>query len=115
MSASTAMTTDERIFRDHLERGPFQSGVDRGRWRLISVNWPYGVIAVAAAARPNAPREYAFRFELSKLSEFSPYVETLGPREERASRSLLLAGRSRTHSARLQSRMERGQLSISAM
>lgn len=72
MSASKAMSTDECVFRDHLERGPFQSGVDRGRWRLVSVNWPYAVIAIAAAERPNTPPEYAFRFELTNYPSSPP-------------------------------------------
>jgi len=59
-----AMTPAEKVFRAHVEKGPFQSGVDRGRWRLVRIDWPYSVITVAAAARDNAPSEYAFRFEL---------------------------------------------------
>ena len=43
------MAVDEQVFRAHLEAGPFQSGVDRGRWRLLSLQWPYALIAVQAA------------------------------------------------------------------
>ncbi|MCG3146068.1 MAG: hypothetical protein HONDAALG_03900 [Gammaproteobacteria bacterium] len=66
------MNPDERVFCAHLEQGPFQSGVDRGRWRLVSVNWPYSVIAVKAAERTNAPPEYAFRFELGNYPAAAP-------------------------------------------
>jgi hypothetical protein len=59
------MLPDERTFRKHLEAGPFQAGVDRGDWRLISIEWPHAVIAVTAPPRANAPREVALRFELS--------------------------------------------------
>jgi hypothetical protein len=51
--------------RAHVERGTFQSGVDRGRWRLVSITWPFVVIAVSAAERSGAPQEYALRFECS--------------------------------------------------
>lgn len=65
MSQVVAVGLEERVFLEHIERGPFQSGVDRGRWRLVSINWPYAVIVVSAAVRANAPSEYGFRFELS--------------------------------------------------
>lgn len=71
----TMLTPDERVFRDHLEAGPFQSGVDRGRWRLISLNWSYAVIAVRAAERPNAPNEFFFRFELSNYPTVPPTAQ----------------------------------------
>lgn len=71
-----AMTTpDERVFREHLEAGPFQSGVDRGRWRLDSIEWSYAVIAVSAAPRPNAPEEYFFRFELTNYPTALPTAQ----------------------------------------
>ncbi len=55
---------DERAFREHLRGGRFRAGIAEGRWRLISMTWPYVVIAVSAAARPNSPAEFALRFEL---------------------------------------------------
>lgn len=66
---------DERIFREHLEAGPFQSGVDRGRWRLVSIDWSHTVIAVSAAARPNAPEEFFFRFELTNYPAVPPTAQ----------------------------------------
>ena len=69
------MTPAEKVFRAHLERGPFQSGVDRGRWRLVSVTWPYSVIAINAAQRPNMPLEYAFRFELGNYPITAPTAQ----------------------------------------
>lgn len=67
-----AISLAEQVFRAHLNEGPFQSGVDRGRWRLISINWPLAVIAVSAAARTNAPSEYYFRFELTDYPATPP-------------------------------------------
>lgn len=69
------LTPDERVFREHLEAGPFQSGVDRERWRLISVDWSHAVLAVSAAQRPNAPEEYFFRFELSNYPAVPPTAQ----------------------------------------
>lgn len=66
---------DEKTFRRHIEGGPFQAGVDRGRWRLISVNWPFVVIAVRAAARANSPGEYALRFQLSNYPQAAPTAQ----------------------------------------
>lgn len=68
-------TPDERVFREHLEAGPFQSSVDRGRWRLDSIDWSHAVIGVSAAQRPNAPEEYFFRFELSNYPASPPTAQ----------------------------------------
>ena len=70
-----ATTPAEKVFRAHLERGPFQSGVDRGRWRLASVTWPHSVIAVSATERVNAPSEYVFRFELGNYPVTAPSAQ----------------------------------------
>jgi hypothetical protein len=75
MSQAGVMGLDERVFREHIERGPFQSGVDRGRWRLVSINWPYAVIAVSAATRVKAPAEYGFRFGLSGYPTSPPTAQ----------------------------------------
>ena len=69
------MGPDERVFRAHLNGGAFQSGVDRGRWRLVSLAWPYAVIAIAAAARPGGPDAYAFRFEVSNYPQVAPTAQ----------------------------------------
>jgi hypothetical protein len=69
------MSPDEKVFHSHLEGGLFQSGVDRGRWQLRSINWPYVVIMVSAAERPQSPNEYDFRFELSNYPALSPTAQ----------------------------------------
>ena len=63
---------DERVFMDDIEKGPFQSGVARGRWRLISVTWPYAIIAVSAAPRANSPGEFFLRFDLRNYPQSPP-------------------------------------------
>ncbi|MGO8714490.1 MAG: hypothetical protein ACLPP9_09660 [Smithella sp.] len=63
---------DESVFLDHIKGGPFQSGVARERWRLISIHWPYAVISVSASPRPNAPSEYALRFNLQNYPQSAP-------------------------------------------
>jgi hypothetical protein len=72
---SADMGPDEGMFRAHLESGPFLSGADRGRWRLIEITWPYTVVGVSAAARENGPLEYVFRFECSNYPQSPPTAQ----------------------------------------
>jgi hypothetical protein len=46
-----------------LAAADFRCGEIEGRWRHIKTTWPHVVIAVSAPERPNAPTEFAFRFE----------------------------------------------------
>jgi hypothetical protein len=48
-----------------LAASDFRCGAIEGRWRHVGTAWPHTIIAVAAPPRPNAPGEYAFRFECS--------------------------------------------------
>ncbi|MGH7618153.1 MAG: DUF7665 family protein [Gemmatimonadaceae bacterium] len=66
------MDADERVFRAHVARAAFQVGVDRGRWRSISIDWPVAVIAVSAASRAGASDEYAFQFKLNGYPTTAP-------------------------------------------
>lgn len=63
---------DEQVFRSHLEAGPFQSGVSRGKWRLLAVDWPIAVIAVTAEPRDGAPTEYFLRFDCANYPQDAP-------------------------------------------
>lgn len=56
---------DRRALREHLEGPDFLLGEHRGRWKLLSVNWPHATIEVSAAERGDSPRAYALRFECS--------------------------------------------------
>lgn len=69
------MGPDEQVFRSHMERGPFQSGVARGRWRLVSIDWPHALIGVNAAARDGGPGEYVFRFDCSDYPASAPTAQ----------------------------------------
>ncbi len=69
------MGVDEQVFRAHLEAGSFQSGFDRGRWRLLSISWPHSVIAVQAAERDGGPPEYALRFEGTNYPQSPPTAQ----------------------------------------
>lgn len=75
MNTAPAMALDEQVLRAHLARGPFQSGVDRGRWHLIVIEWPFVRIAVSAAARANGPAEYFFRFECRGYPQQAPTAQ----------------------------------------
>ena len=66
------MAVDEQVFRAHLEAGPFQNGVGRGRWRLLSLKWPHALIAIQAADRVGGPAEYVLRFECTNYPQTAP-------------------------------------------
>lgn len=42
------MAPDEAVFRRHLAGGSFRSGAAAGRWRTVTVAWPYAVFGVCA-------------------------------------------------------------------
>ena len=69
------MLPDEATFEAHIAGGPFQSGLDRGRWRLIAITWPYALIAVSAVSRSGAPDEYVLRFECSNYPQLPPTAQ----------------------------------------
>lgn len=71
------MSTDPAasVLRAHLEDGPFQSGVARGHWRIVAVEWPYVRIAITAAARPGAPSEYEMRFDCQDYPRQPPSAQ----------------------------------------
>ncbi|WP_420443042.1 DUF7665 family protein [Candidatus Poriferisodalis sp.] len=72
MTELLAVAPDERGLRAALETVRFQSGVDGGRWRLVDLDWPIGIFAVSAAARPNSPSEYGLRIDLSGYPQRPP-------------------------------------------
>jgi hypothetical protein len=69
---SGATEPDELLLQDHLERGAFQIGVDRRRWRVERIAWPYAFFLVAAAPRLGAPTDYAFRLQLDNYPVDAP-------------------------------------------
>lgn len=75
----TVIAPDERAFRAHIESARFQSGIDDGRWRLVSTEWPIAFVAVAAASREGAPDEYVLRFELAGYPEVAPSAGAWDP------------------------------------
>lgn len=66
---------DEQVFRAHVERGAFKSGEDRGRWRLVSIDWLHAIVCVSAAPRDGGPEEYAFRFEINDYPQTAPTAQ----------------------------------------
>ena len=64
-----ALVGSELLFRGDLTGGPLNAGVDRGWWRVRSVAFPYAVIEIAAAPRPNSPDWLAFRFDISNYPQ----------------------------------------------
>lgn len=54
---------DRLILEQDLAAPEFRCGQFDGKWRHIRTCWPHVLIAVSAAARPNAPTEFGFRFD----------------------------------------------------
>jgi hypothetical protein len=74
VAATSSLSPDEQVLRSHLDSGPFQSGLDRGRWRLISIDWPYVLVAISAAP-DRGPAEYVLRFECSNYPQSAPTAQ----------------------------------------
>ncbi len=66
------MAPDERALRAALDSPAFRSGVDGGRWRLISLDWPVAVFVVFAAARHDSPGNYGLRLDLTRYPQQAP-------------------------------------------
>lgn len=82
-SVTPLQPPDERVFRHHIDQGPFQSGVERGYWRLIQVAWPHVLIGVRAAPREQASDELVLRFECSDYPRAAPTAQPWDPAAER--------------------------------
>jgi hypothetical protein len=74
MSATeTLVSPSETLLREHLAGGRFRAAVDCGRWRIVrELDWPYLVIAVAAAPRDTGPLEFLLRFDLDEYPTRAP-------------------------------------------
>lgn len=72
MTDTEVHSPDERAVREHLRSPRFQHGLDDGRWRLISLDWPQALVAVSAAIREGAPNEFVLRFELTGYPQAGP-------------------------------------------
>lgn len=71
-TAAIALLPDERAFRADVAAGPFQLGAFLGRWHLGTIDWPIVFVAVSAAERPGAPREWWFRFDCAGYPQQAP-------------------------------------------
>jgi hypothetical protein len=65
----------QRDVQQHFASARFQAGVAAGRWRLVSVDWPFVLVAIAAAPRKDSPSEYFIRFELEGYPQIAPTGE----------------------------------------
>ncbi|ODT89053.1 hypothetical protein [Phenylobacterium sp. SCN 70-31] len=69
---NAALRPDELLLSRDLAAPLYRCGEIEGRWRHVSTDWPYVIIAVSAAERPNSPSEYGFRFECSGYPQNLP-------------------------------------------
>lgn len=61
--SAVAAAPDERSLASDLEGVRFRDGADRGFWRLVSLDWPFALIAVSAAPRTGGPTEFLLRID----------------------------------------------------
>lgn len=75
MTITRIIPPDEQAVRVALESPAFWSGVDDGRWRPVSFDWPIGVFAVSAAPRDGSPMEYGLRIDFNDYPQKAPTAE----------------------------------------
>lgn len=68
-------SVNEHLFQKHLTRGRFQSGVDQGLWRLVSVRWPEAIFAVRRKELRHKSHEALIRFQLDKYPQNAPVID----------------------------------------
>jgi hypothetical protein len=66
---------DERTFREHVARGRFQAGTDRGDWSIVRDGWPHPLISISADNRDGGPEAFVFRFDLNQYPSAGPTSE----------------------------------------
>jgi hypothetical protein len=73
MTETPVISPSERLFREHIAGGRFQTGIDRGEWRIVEERgWPHVVIAVSAAEQANGPSEFNLLFDLTDYPTRAP-------------------------------------------
>ena len=68
-------SVNEHLLRKHLTRGRFQSGVDQGLWRLVSIRWPEVIFAVRGKEHRRGSHEALIRFQLDKYPQSAPVID----------------------------------------
>ena len=62
------LSPGETVFRCHLAGGAFRIGAAGGRWRMVSLGWPYATFGIRAADGV----EYGFRFDCEGYPQNAP-------------------------------------------
>ena len=65
----SALGPDARALHRDLQGAAFTFGVDAGWWREVQWRFPEVDMAVGAAPREGAPKEYVFRFECTSYPQ----------------------------------------------
>ena len=72
---SSVVPPDRTLLENDLAAPEYRCGEIEGKWRHLLTAWPYVLIAVLAAERPNAPAEYSFRFECTGYRQAPPTAQ----------------------------------------
>ena len=75
MTEALTMAPDEQALRSALTTPAFQSGVDDKRWRLVSLDWPIGLLAISASSRGESPTECGLRIDFVGYPQQAPTAE----------------------------------------
>lgn len=70
-----AVPPDRALLERDLDAPEFRCAELERRWRRVGAAWPHVVIAIGAALRPNAPTEYALRFECTGYRHSPPTAQ----------------------------------------
>lgn len=75
MNYNQVAPPDEALLRSDVQSAAFRIGEVEGRWGLEQppgIIWPYAVFWVAAPDRPESPRRFSLRLDLSGYSAQGP-------------------------------------------
>lgn len=66
------MKPDEQSFTEDLELAGFTTGVVRGLWGPMCIEWPIAITWIGVPHRPNSPERFLIRMDCEGYSSNSP-------------------------------------------
>lgn len=74
-AVSSTDSVGERLLRKHMSQERFQSGIDQQLWRLIELNWPFGIFGLRRKAKQGKQCEAVLRLRFDMYPLMPPQVE----------------------------------------
>lgn len=72
---TAATSIGEHLLRRHLHQEHFQAGIDRQRWRLIELSWPYAIFGLRSKQKVGHYCEASLRLKFDKYPLAPPRAE----------------------------------------